>query len=237
MPYILSPKIKLGAPGMWGEGDAYKKENIYSIAAGKMPPVNYDLHMLKPHSLTHAEGALHVNEGGKSVNDYFSNLKFMYGDCVCAKLKGNKYKLIDPDKGIYVWEISKEDLKESIDRVIGSKKMPAKVIVSSEFYPVNSDGFHDPNYVLILSQEAADYLVGHEDFNMYGTSWKSSDFKPGSPERPIHKTLFTKAIIFELLDLKDVPEGEYFFVGFPLRLEGASESPVTPVLFSKDELR
>lgn len=50
-------------------------------------------------------------------------------------------------------------------------------------------------------------------------------------------TLFKQAIIFELLEVKNVPEGEYFFVGFPLLLENASESPVTPVLFSKDELR
>jgi hypothetical protein len=43
-----------------------------------------------------------------------------------------------------------------------------------------------------LSQEAADYLISLDGFHLYGISWKSSDFNPGRPERPIHNTLFKK---------------------------------------------
>jgi arylformamidase len=67
-------------------------------------------------------------------------------------------------------------------------------------------------------------------------TWKSSDYKPGSAERPIHKTLFKKAVILECLNLSEVPEGMYFLNAFPLRIEGASESPACPVLFTKNEL-
>lgn len=237
MPYVLSPKIRLGSQGMWFEGEAYRKESLYSISSGKAPPVNYDLHSLKPHSLTHAEGALHTIDGGKSIDQYYSNLNYMFGNCVCVKLRGNGYKLVDPEKGLYLWEVSKHELTENLERVLCGREVPPKVILSSEFYPTNADGYHDPNYILILSKEAAEFLVSKTTFNMYGTSWKSSDYQPSSPERPIHKILFQNAIIFELLDLKSVPEGEYFFVGFPLRLEGSSESPVTPVLFEKNELQ
>jgi len=71
---------------------------------------------------------------------------------------------------------------------------------------------------------------------MYVASRKSSNFKPGSRERPIHKTLLKSANIFECLHLVEVPEGNYFFTGFPLPLEAASESPVCPVLFKKSEI-
>jgi len=104
-------------------------------------------------------------------------------------------------------------------------------------YPKNNDGYHDPNYVLTLGQEAADWLISSKDFNFYGTSWKSSDYTPGSTERPIHKTLFKQAVIAECLDLEAVPSGDYFIVAYPLRIKDSSESPVTPVLFTYDELK
>ena len=237
MPYILSPLIKEQFAGYWLEGEPYSRKSIYEIRPGKLPPVNYDAHTLKPHSLTHAEGARHVESAGKTVDQYFADPNFFYGPCVVVKLKGNGYKSIDKDKGIFHWEVTKTELDLALKEILKQNPMPPKVLVTTEHYPTNSDGFHDPDYVLTLSQEAADYLVSFPNFNLYGTSWKSSDFKPGSGDRPIHKTLFKKAIVFELLDLKVVPPGEYFFCGFPLRLNNSSESPVTPVLFNFHEIR
>lgn len=237
MPYILSPKLTTHMTGMWLEGTPFEKEPIYSIQPGKMPPVNYDRHIIKSHSLTHAEAALHVIDHGKSIDQYFENPGYFYGPCTVVRLQGNGYKLRDSKSGVFHWEVSEWELKENLQRVqIHSQRSCQKLLLTSDFYPLNSDGFHDPNYVLTLSEEAAQYLISLNDFNLYGTSWKSSDYKPGALERPIHKILFKKAVLFELLDLKNVPEGEYFFVGFPLRIDGASESPVCPVLFSKNEL-
>jgi kynurenine formamidase len=71
---------------------------------------------------------------------------------------------------------------------------------------------------------------------LYGTTWKSSDYAPGSMLRPIHNEIFRKAGIVECLNLKDVPGGDYFLVCFPLNIKGASESPVTAVLFEKNEI-
>ena len=229
MPYILSPLIKENMTPLWFEGSPYEKENIYKIADNKMPPINYDKHILKPHSLTHAESEKHICLNGKSIDQYFSSDSF-FGKCHVIKLRGNNYKKIDSN--IYHWEITENELLEEI------KNIPhlSKIIISTEFYPKNIDGFHDPNYVLTLSSSAANYLASLPDFNLYGTSWKSSDYMPGKKERPIHKTLFTKAIILECLDLENVPAGEYFLSAFPLRLENASESPLTPVLFTKHEI-
>jgi arylformamidase len=228
MPYILSPPITENLEGMWFEGPAYEKETIYSLKEGKVPPVNYDKHILKSHSLTHIEGSKHVDNAGKTVDEYFSG-NYFYGDCTVIKLRGNNYQKLD--KGIHHWEVSKEELQTAI----GSKKIN-KLLLTTENYPVNKNGFHDPHFVLTLSIEAASWLIENHNISLYGTSWKSSDFKPGSLDRPIHKKLFEKAVILECLDLKDVPEGNYFLMAYPLRINGSSESPVTPVLFEYGEL-
>lgn len=210
MPHILSPMITEEFEAMWFEGPPYLKTNIYNIQPGKIPPVNYDTHIIKSHSLTHAEAELHVTSNGKNIYDYFSSPNFFFGSCIVLKLKGNNYSLIDPNKNIYHWEVSKIELIENLNRAFPKKEGFSKILLSTEFYPTNKSCFHDPNFVLTLSQEAAEYLISMPNFNLYGTSWKSSDYMPGSNERPIHKTLFKKAIIFELLDLKEVLEGEYF---------------------------
>lgn len=159
----------------------------------------------------------------------------MYGPTLVLRLKGLNYK--DIGNGIHLWEVTKNQLQCSLEETLKGEQFPGKLLLTSDYYPTNQHGFHDPNYVLILSPEAAHYLVSLPTFNLYGTSWKSSDYKPGLPGRPIHKNLFQKAAILECLDLQNVPSGIYFLVAFPLRIAEASESPVCPVLFSRDELK
>lgn len=235
MPYILSPMIQPNSPGLWGEGNAYEKQTIYSIEQPNHPPVNYDAHLLKPHSLPHMEVAAHTNSNAKTVDDYYqSSLNYFYGEVLVVKLPGSNWLAVTEE--IFLWEVTLDELKCGIETAQGSSQLPAKLILSVEDLPVTSNGTHDPNFVLVLSQESADYLISNQAFNLYGTSWKSSDFQPNSSLRPIHNTLFQQAVIFECLDLAKVPQGNYIFMGFPLPLVGASESPVCPVLFSKTEL-
>lgn len=234
MPYILSPLICLDSPGMWSEGPAYEKKTIYSIEPGKTPPVNYDEHIIRSHSLTHLETPAHTMKDGKRLDSFYKeNLNHFYGKTLVIKLSGNRYE--HKGNGIFHWIASVNEIKERLN-VLNIVSIPNKILISSEFYPVNAQGYHDPNYVLTLSQEAADFLVSHSNFDLYGTSWKSSDFNPGKSERPIQNTIFKKALILENLNLKDVPEGIYFMTAFPLPFKDASESPVVPVLFSKEEL-
>jgi arylformamidase len=234
MPYILSPLIGFDSPGMWSEGSAYEKKNIYSIEAGKMPPVNYDEHIIRSHSLTHLETPAHTIKDGKRLDSFYKeNLNHFYGKTLVIKLSGNRYE--SKGNGIFHWIVTVDEIKERLN-LLKIASIPAKILITAEFYPINSQGYHDPNYVLTLSQEAADFLGSHSNFDLYGTSWKSSDYNPGKAERPIHNTLFKKALILENLNLKDVPEGIYFMSAFPLPFIDASESPVVPVLFTKEEL-
>jgi len=234
MPYVLTPLIKAGSPGMWGEGPAYEKNTIYSIEPGRLPPVNYDEHVLRPHSLTHIETPAHTQINGKRLDKFYNeNLNHFYGPTLLIKLSGNNYK--PKEHGIFHWVITVDEITDRL-RELSITDLPSKILISTKECPLNTQGFHDPNYVLTLSQDAADYLISINGFNLYGTSWKSSDFNPGKSDRPIHDTLFKKALILENLNLKTVPEGIYFMTAFPLPLIDASESPVVPVLFTKDEL-
>ena len=234
MPYLLSPLIDIDSPGMWFEGKAYEKQNIYSIDSGKMPPVNYGKHTIGPHSVTHLETPAHTIKNGKRLDYYYQeSLEYFYGTAYVIRLPGNRY--IPKENGVFHWAITAEEVKAGLKR-LGLSSPPVKLLITSDFYPINKQGYHDPNYVLTLTQEAADLLVSNPSFKLYGTSWKSSDYNPGKPERPIHNTLFNSGLILENLNLKDVPEGVYFITAFPLPFRDASESPVVPVLFTKEEI-
>jgi kynurenine formamidase len=228
MNYVISNNINEGLPGLWSEGSPYIKSNIYKIEEEKLPPVNYDLHQIKPHSITHVETLAHVDKTGRTIDYYIKNhVECFFGKCLVLKLKPD-YKQIS--SGIYQHEISVDEIRNKIEFYGGISNVPGKILITTENYPVNKHNFHEENYILTLSIEAAQFLADIPQFHLYGTSWKSCDYKPGKPERPIHKILLNKGIVFELLVLNHVPEGLYYFTGIPLYLENASESPVTPVL-------
>ncbi len=239
MPYIISPILKESFDGMWFEGSPYKKQLIYDINSTdpKTPPVNYSAYTLKPHSLPHIETPAHTQKNGETIEHYFETNSWdhFFGKTVVLKLKGNNFQQIETLSEIKIWKIKKSEIVEALQTTTGEIEVPKRLIISLEDIPLNEQGLHDPNYVLILSQEAANFLTAGE-IKLYGTSWKSSDFMPGKKERPIHNTLFKTSLIMECLDLKDVPAGTYFMSAFPIPLQNASESPVCPVLFTRDEI-
>ena len=240
MPYVLSPCISVGLPGLWGEGAAYERSQIYDIHSQdpKAPPVNYCAHIIKPHSLPHVDFPSHILPDGASAEIFFENprVQCFFGPAVVVRLTGKKWRESATIASHFVWEVSLEDLQQAVERVCGSGVVPEKLFITAEDAPCGAEGFHDSKFVLILSVEAALWLTSNASFNAYGTSWKSSDFQPGSRERPIHKILLKQAVLFEQLKLQHVPEGTYFLSAFPLALAGASESPCTPVLYEQREL-
>lgn len=241
MPYFISPPVRRNQKGLWMEGEAYQVESIIDIKKDDptKPPVNYEKHILKPHSICHIESPLHILKEGGTVDSYFTpeKSKALWGKALVIKLKGNNFKPTDRAPNHWHWQVTKNELIHAVEKILGSGKMPEKLLLAAEDTPLDEYMQHNQSYVLTLTSDAANWLTSNPKFNMYGTTWKSTDFEPGSRERPIHKIILKQAAIFELLDLTSVPEGEYFFVGSPLRLEGASESPASPMLFKKDEYK
>lgn len=237
MPYILSPPIDPGLPALWQEGPPYETSVIYDRRPQE-PPVRYRAHTLRPHSLPHLDAPLHTEPDGEGIESYFgpATSRALYGPAAVVKLDPPAWRPVADQAGAWHWEVGRDDLAAAVARVTGVARPPEKLLLTAHDLPLDGRGQHDHAYALTLSPAAADWLVAAPRFNAFGTSYKSADFQPGRRERPIHTTLFRQAAIFECLDLTDVPEGEYFLVAFTLRLAGASESPVTPVLFTAGEL-
>ncbi|WP_295680719.1 cyclase family protein [uncultured Nevskia sp.] len=235
MPYVLSPLIRPDAPGLWAEGAPYSVEPIYDLCNPSHPPVRYDAHRLAPHSLPHVDAPSHILEDGADVGSYFTPARLgnLYGPVLLLKLQspvwqdlaGGRHCLVDAAQ-----------LRAEIRRATGSEVAPDKLILSLADLPMTAHGQHDPACALTLAEDAADWLLANPRFDAYLTSWKSTDFQPGSRARPIHRKLLPHAAVFECLDVAAVPEGLYFLSAFPLPLAGASEAPVCPVLFTFDEL-
>lgn len=241
MPYILCSPIQSTTPPLWGEGSPYATRPIYTIeSAGEgQPPVNYQAHTLKPHSLCHVDAPNHILSGSPGVEDYFSPERqpSLWGQALVVKIQAPDWQRLKGFPALRHCELSLKSLQENIERVTGRLFAPEKLLLSAHPLPLSPQGQHHPDYALTLSLKAAQWLCGNPRFNAFGTSWKSSDFQPGRRERPIHALLLPRAVIYECLDLMSVPEGLYGFVGVPLPLMGASESPVCPVLFTPDEIK
>jgi len=240
MPHILSNLFSKDAKGIWGEGAPYESKVIYDIhhQSPTSPPVHYEAHLLKPHSLPHFDAPAHIIENGKTVDHYYQNnqLDGFFGKVLMIRLKGDHFKQHSSNPNILVWTVTKEEIMKYVLESANTK--PSRILLTFDEYPLDDCGNHDQNKVLVLDEAAAQWLLeNNPKFCMYGTSWKSTDFQPGSKERPIHKIFFKHdTLIFECLNLKEVSNGEYYWFAFPLPLEGASESPVCPVLFTKQEL-
>jgi len=230
MVYLIGNKIKISTKGFWNEGVAYQKNVIYQKSNNSMPPVNYDEHILKPHSLTHVESGKHTQNDGSTLDILIeNNPEYFVGECLVLKFEPDYKNLSD---NLFIQKIKLNDLKSKLMNYYDEESQLKKLIISTENYPIDPNDYHQENHILILELETAEYLISLPNFNLYGTTWKSTDYQPNKIERPVHDTLFQKAVIFELLNINHVPEGIYQFYGMPLYLEGASESPVTPILIS-----
>lgn len=218
--------------GLWNEGQPYFRRTIYKLEKDKLPPVNYDEHVFKPHSLTHVESPLHTNESVDDLSIYIRNHpEFFFGEAVVLRFD-NDYEKVADSHLLYKKVITLKELTDKLQDVC-TDSIPPKILITTKNCPTNEEGYHRDDYILVLNEEAADYLANIPGFHLFGTSWKSTDYQPGKSVRPIHNIIFQKGIIFELLNLAHVPEGAYYFSGMPLFIEGAVESPVNPLLIDK----
>ena len=237
MPYILAPTIRKNMPGLWREGAPYSSEVIYDICStdAQSPPVHYESHLIKPHSICHYDAPGHVLPGGETIDQLLEGKPaIFFGPTLVVRLKSPRFLPANTTGGISHWLVGKEDLRSAIAKLTPNHH-PEKVFLTFENAP--RDFYASNEQAITLSLEAVEWLTSEPSFNLFGTVWKSTDFQPGSRERPIHRTLFRQAGIIECLDLTGVPEGQYFLSAFPIPLAGATESPVCPVLFRADELR
>ncbi|GAA4710391.1 cyclase family protein [Brevibacillus fulvus] len=86
----------------------------------------------------------------------------------------------------------------------------------------------DPDFVY-LAEDGAKYLA---EIGIRSVAIDALGIERSQPGHPTHKTLFEAGIvIFEGLRLAEVPAGNYFFVGAPIKLLETEAAPARVLLF------
>lgn len=159
---------------------------------------------LNLHTGTHIDFPLHMIPGGKTSEDY--TVDQFVGRCYVKDATYLNQRLLKRDlQAINV---------AGYDFIIFKTKNSQR------------EAF-DPDFIYV-SQEAAEYLAG---FELKGVGIDGLGIERDQPGHPTHLALLSKDIlIYEGLDLRDIEEGVYEFIGLPTKIEAVEASPVRAIL-------
>ncbi len=206
----ITAMIHHGMPCWPGEHHLYKHHYARSIDDGDS--INVSRISCSMHLGTHVEAPYHKNNHGRKLDEF--PLETFMGSAYVIDLTGvekcitlNDVKGLDlPDSSIYL-------LKTRISRLLDASAF-------------------DPDFVY-MDEKAAMYLA---DKNIKAVGIDSLGIDPVDNETPHIHNIFLNAniLIYEGLDLRDVNEGRYYFIGLPLRVQNAEASPVRAVLINNE---
>ena len=163
---------------------------------------------ISSHSGTHIDAPSHYLDEGASIDEI--PLSHLMGWCRVADLTRVK------------GEISPRDLE---GKTGGAKKILLKTSFSGQ------DDFVE-DYPSI-GEEAAAFLAAQR---MHCIGTDAPSIEEFNSRGAVHTRLLSAGIvIIEMLDLRGVPEGEYWMIALPLRLTGLDGSPCRALLFEGGE--
>jgi arylformamidase len=162
---------------------------------------------LGSHTGTHVDSRLHLEDGGRSVAAL--PLDAFYGDCVLLDVT-------QAGKEIGVAPLRDSDIPRG-----------SIVLLKTENSLKGYEEFRE-DYAH-LTVEAARYLVDLE-VRTLGVDYLSVE--PFDEGDEVHDILVGSMVVFEGLDLRDVPAGRYLFAGLPLRID-ADGAPARAILVAE----
>lgn len=167
---------------------------------------------LGSHAGTHYDAPSHVSYEGKTISDI--KLDVFYGPC-------RVLDLTHIQKVITIADLEEFDIKQG-ERILAKTR-------NSEF------GFDEftADYVYI-DGNSADYMA-EIGITLFGIDYMSVKEKGSIDNRPHTSLLDNGVTILEYINLKNVPPGDYTFVGFPLPLEGLDGAPARCVLLPRGD--
>ncbi|WP_044896485.1 cyclase family protein [Bacillus alveayuensis] len=81
---------------------------------------------------------------------------------------------------------------------------------------------------IFVAEDAAQHLA---EIGVKGVGIDALGIERSQPGHPTHRTLFShQVIVMEGLRLKDIPQGEYFMVAAPLKVQGTDAAPARVLL-------
>ena len=164
--------------------------------------------ILGSHTGTHIDAPSHVffNQGA-NVSDY--SLSKMIG---LARV----LDVTEANESIKIIDLEKYNI-QSGERILLKTKNSLN----------NYKKFRD-DYIY-LDGDAAQWLA-EKEISLVGIDYLSIKKRGGKDNRPHTALLAKNIIIYEGICLTEVEEGEYFFIGFPLRFDELDGSPVRAIL-------
>ena len=166
-----------------------------------------DLHM-SSHTGTHIDAPVHYLKSGDTIDTI--PLSHLIGRC----------RVIDvSDAGDLITAEHLDGELEGVKRLLLKTRFSGKGAFTEE-YPS-------------LALDAACSITDH---GIECVGIDSPSIESFNCDGSVHRQLLGKGcIIIELLDLSDVPKGDYTMVAMPLRLAGLDGSPARVILMNKEE--
>lgn len=160
------------------------------------------------HTGTHIDAPFHKSATGDKLEDI--SIKRYFGRAKVIDLMNVKEKII------------KSDL---IDKDLDN--CDVCLLKTSNSILINDPKFHE-DYI-VLDPSAAKYLVD-KNIKAIGVDYLGVD-SFSAVEPIIHNLLFkADVMIYEGVNLNNIEDGEYIFIGLPMKILGAEGSPVRAVL-------
>lgn len=174
------------------------------ITAVSETPVYESEIKMNLHTGTHIDYPKHMIPDGKTSNDY--DVNHYIGKCYVVDVTFLNRRILKKD-------ITSINLS-TYDFILFKTKNSLAEAFNSEF--------------VYLSEEAAEYLATAD---LKGVGIDGLGIEREQTGHPTHKVLLEKDIlIYEGLDLKDVEEGIYEFIGLPVKIGDVEASPVRAIL-------
>jgi len=190
----------------------FSKKKVLDLKDGDS--VNLSEICMNVHTGTHLDAPIHYIQNSNSISDINPNKFF-------GNAQVFDFTSIELGAGITEIDLSSLDIKA--DGIILFKTKNSELKKKKTTF--NED------YVY-LTQEGASYLV-FKKIRAVGIDYLS--IGKYSEDKKTHLVLLEKNIlIYEGLNLKDVPPGEYQFYGFPLKITESDGAPVRAVLIQME---
>jgi len=177
---------------------------------------NLELLFLSSHTGTHLDAPYHFIENGLKIHEIGLTRLVREAVLIMSKKKANQ-------------SITKNDIQE-FEKKHGKIPKNSTVVFCTGWQKM----LHNDSYFIKnpgLSEAAAKYLVSKKT-NLVGIDSPSIDFK-GSRRFSVHH-IFSKnniLIVENLTNLEKIKSSEFHFVVLPLKLKGATGSPVRAIAF------
>ena len=177
---------------------------------------NLELLFLSSHTGTHLDAPYHFLENGLKIHEINPKRLIREAILIMSRKKANQ-------------AITKNDIQK-FEKKYGKIPNNSTVVFWTGWQKtLHNDSYFNENPG--LSEAAAKYLVSKKT-NLVGIDSPSIDFK-GSQRFSVHR-IFSKnniLIVENLSNLEKIQSSKFYFVVLPLKLKGATGSPVRAIAF------